>query len=67
MSSSSPHTLWNVRRETLVPITLDIDADGIRVFDSFVWDLHQNQVSLCCSGTPVEVTRRGTLYTAQQQ
>ena len=36
--------LWDIKREALVPISIDIDVDGVRLIDSFTWDLHQGQV-----------------------
>ncbi|CAM9337746.1 unnamed protein product [Ascophyllum nodosum] len=37
--------LWDIKREALVPISIDIDVDGVRLIDSFTWDLHQGQLS----------------------
>lgn len=45
MSNTPPHALWDVKREALVPISIDLDIDGVRVIDAFLWDLHQSQVS----------------------
>lgn len=47
--SSCSQALWETKREALVPIALDIEQHGedgvpVRVVDTFVWDLHQEQV-----------------------
>ena len=44
MSSGPTQALWSVRREVLVPISLDIDIDGVRVVDTLAWDRHQSEV-----------------------
>lgn len=46
MDISPRAILWDVKREALVPISIDIDVDGVRLIDSFIWDLHQSQVLL---------------------
>ncbi|CAM9255581.1 unnamed protein product, partial [Choristocarpus tenellus] len=32
-------------RECLVPIKLDVEMDGVRLVDSLVWDMHEQQLS----------------------
>ena len=52
MSSVPTQALWGVRREVLVPISLDIDIDGVRVVDTLAWDCHQSEVrynNICTS------------------
>lgn len=39
-----PHTLWDLDREYMVPIAIDVEVDGVRVVDTLIWDLNQ-QVS----------------------
>lgn len=42
-----PQALWDLKREVLIPITIDVQLHGLRVLDTLVWDAAQQQV---CAG-----------------
>lgn len=43
-TAGSPQSLWHLKQEYFVPVTVDVQVDGLRVVDTLVWDLHQQQV-----------------------
>ncbi|CAM9244388.1 unnamed protein product [Discosporangium mesarthrocarpum] len=38
--------LWGVERACLVPIRLDVEVEGVRLVDSFTWNLHEQQFQI---------------------
>lgn len=61
MSSAPTQALWGVRREVLVPLSLDIDIDGVRVVDTFTWDCHQSEVRFS-SAHPASIQHLHSTY-----
>lgn len=35
--------MWDLKRELLIPITIDVQVQGLRVLDTLLWDVAGQQ------------------------
>lgn len=41
MPRVSPQLFWDLKREMILPITIDVENGGVRLVDTILWDIHQ--------------------------
>lgn len=44
-TDTSTQDMWDLKREMVIPITIDVEIQGLRVLDTLLWDSEQQQVS----------------------